>query len=251
MRLVWLAINVILFCLGLTAAAPAEIVQPTNLLHSATTLPSLEVAPCATSSAPFSLNESGSSLVSLGWPDQCVTAPCHRRLRSGTGSGPVSLTACGANPGCQAWALQPNGTVTSGGLCLQSAPRLELAACGVGWAQQWALENGTVRQAHVGDCIVAAVAAAPRREALALERAPPAPPLVSSALDDVCTGSSSKLAAAECAAWVSLYNGTGGATSWTHCGANRLDPCGCSYTTADKVTRGVTCSADGQHILEL
>jgi hypothetical protein len=234
-------------CLGLAAAAAAsaDIVQPTNLLHRATTLPSLEMAPCATFSAPFSLNESGSSLVSLGWPDQCVTAPCHRRLRAGTGAGPVSLAACGASPGCQAWALQPNGTITSGGLCLQSAPRLQLSVCGVGWAQQWALENGTVRQAGGGGCIVATMPAPP------LERAPPAPPLVSSALVDVCTGSSSKLAAAECAAWVSLYNETGGATSWTYCGANRLDPCACSYVDAYKNTRGMTCSADGQHILDL
>ena len=72
---------------------------------------------------------------------------------------------------------------------------------------------------------------------------PPAParPLVSS-----------KLAAAECAVWVSLYDGTGGATSWTHCGANRLDPCACSYVdTTFKQTRGVTCGADGQYILKL
>jgi hypothetical protein len=54
---------------------------------------------------------------------------------------------------------------------------------------------------------------------------------------------------AEQAAWESLYDGTGGATHWAHCAANRLDPCGCSYVS--RWTRGVTCSADGQHILKL
>jgi hypothetical protein len=47
-----------------------------------------------------------------------------------------------------------------------------------------------------------------------------------------------------------LYDETGGATQWTYCGANRLDPCGCSYGDAGQ-THGVTCSANGQHILKL
>ena len=80
------------------------------------------------------------------------------------------------------------------------------------------------------------------------------PPAVSSMLD-ACTGSSVNLAAVECAAWVALYDvtggATGGATQWAWCGANRLDPCGCSYLAANKVTRGVTCSADGHNILLL
>jgi hypothetical protein len=59
------------------------------------------------------------------------------------------------------------------------------------------------------------------------------------------------LAAAECTAWASLYDGTGGATQWKHCKGNRQDPGGCSWVDTDKVTRGVTCSADGQHILKL
>jgi hypothetical protein len=66
-----------------------------------------------------------------------------------------------------------------------------------------------------------------------------------------CGGSSSKLPAAECTAWVSLYDGTGGATQWTNCGDNRLDPCACSYVDSSKNTRGVTCSADRQHVLQL
>jgi hypothetical protein len=57
---------------------------------------------------------------------------------------------------------------------------------------------------------------------------------------------------AEQAAWESLYDGTGGATQWTNCKANRLDPCGCSYVDSkSKAPRGVTCSADDQHILKL
>ena len=54
---------------------------------------------------------------------------------------------------------------------------------------------------------------------------------------------------AEQAAWESLYDGTGGATQWAGCKANRQDPCGCSYVYNG--ARGVTCSADGQHILKL
>jgi hypothetical protein len=54
---------------------------------------------------------------------------------------------------------------------------------------------------------------------------------------------------AEQAAWESLYDGTGGATQWVHCGANRQDPCGCSWY--DRARRGVTCSADKQHILTM
>jgi hypothetical protein len=62
------------------------------------------------------------------------------------------------------------------------------------------------------------------------------------------------LAPADKKAWESLYDGTGGATQWTHCGANRLDPCGCSYVDTQYICSascGVNCSADGQHILEL
>ena len=72
---------------------------------------------------------------------------------------------------------------------------------------------------------------------------------LAAAAPGACTGMSSNLAAAECTAWVSLFDGTGGATRWTHCKGNRLDPCGCSYIYQGP--RGVTCSADGQHILEL
>ena len=240
--------------LGLTAAAAApEIGKPMDLLHIVP-FPSLEVAPCATSSAPVSFNESGSGrLVSVGWPDQCVTARC--RLRAGSGAGPVTMADCGAAPACQAWAFQPNGTVTLGGLCLQSAPtstRLELSVCGVGWAQQWELENGTVRQKGGDGCIAVAVAAAPGREALALERPPPAPPAMSSPPLGACANSSAKLAPAECTAWVSLYDRTGGSIpgDWIHCKTNRLDPCGCRYRWAGTIV-GVNSSADGQHILKL
>jgi hypothetical protein len=93
---------------------------------------------------------------------------------------------------------------------------------------------------------------APRGGALTmLERLSPVPPTVTSPRD-ACTGQSANLAAAECTAWVSLYDGTGGATQWTHCGGNRLDPCGCSYVdSTHKYTHDVSCSADGQHILQL
>jgi hypothetical protein len=85
------------------------------------------------------------------------------------------------------------------------------------------------------------------------ELAAAATPAVSPLLD-ACVGSSSNLAAADCTAWLSLYDGTGGATQWTNCGANwaRVDPCGCSWWDSKwQLNRGVTCSADGQHILTL
>ena len=63
--------------------------------------------------------------------------------------------------------------------------------------------------------------------------------------------SEATLVPAEQAAWEALFDGTGGATQWTHCGTNRLDPCGCRYVDSRKNTCGVTCSADVQHILKL
>ena len=43
---------------------------------------------------------------------------------------------------------------------------------------------------------------------------------------DACTGTSAGLPAAECSAWLDMYDGTGG-PSWAHCSSNRLDPCSC------------------------
>jgi hypothetical protein len=67
-----------------------------------------------------------------------------------------------------------------------------------------------------------------------------------------CAGSSANLAAVECTAWVSLYDGTGGATHWTNCSTYRLDPCGCRYSRGEW-DYGVNCSEDDghQHILKL
>jgi hypothetical protein len=45
---------------------------------------------------------------------------------------------------------------------------------------------------------------------------------------DTCTGTSAGLPAAECSAWLDMYDGTGG-PSWTICSSSRLDPCSCSY----------------------
>jgi hypothetical protein len=66
-----------------------------------------------------------------------------------------------------------------------------------------------------------------------------------------CGSSSSSIMPAEQAAWTSLYDGTGGATQWTNCGCNRLDPCGCRYIDQYKAIRGVQCSGDRKHILKL
>ena len=47
---------------------------------------------------------------------------------------------------------------------------------------------------------------------------------------------SSDLSAAECSAWVDLYDQAGGA-GWTYCSQNRLDPCACF----DNGVVGVMC----------
>ena len=44
---------------------------------------------------------------------------------------------------------------------------------------------------------------------------------------DTGCSTSSDLSAAECSAWVDLYDKAGGA-GWTHCSQNRLDPCACN-----------------------
>jgi hypothetical protein len=61
-----------------------------------------------------------------------------------------------------------------------------------------------------------------------------------------CVGSSANLTQAECEAWVSIYDKTGG-PQWKNCKGSRLDPCDCSYSTPDW-TRGITCGTDGAHI---
>jgi hypothetical protein len=58
---------------------------------------------------------------------------------------------------------------------------------------------------------------------------------------DACTGTSAGLPAAECSAWLDLYDKNGG-PSWAHCSSNRLDPCSCTWF-------GVVCT-DG-HITKL
>ena len=54
---------------------------------------------------------------------------------------------------------------------------------------------------------------------------------------DACTGSSAVLPPAECAAWIDLYDATGGAR-WGHCSGARLDPCGCSGLVASVACAG-------------
>ena len=52
--------------------------------------------------------------------------------------------------------------------------------------------------------------------------------------DSGCS-TSSDLSAAECSAWVDLYDKAGGA-GWTDCSQNRLDPCACDVNAG-----GVEC----------
>ena len=60
-----------------------------------------------------------------------------------------------------------------------------------------------------------------------------------SALDDTCTGTASAaLPAAECAAWIALFDATQG-TQWFGCSANRLDPCACGTTCAHRHITGL------------
>jgi hypothetical protein len=63
-------------------------------------------------------------------------------------------------------------------------------------------------------------------------------------LASACVGSSANLNAADCFAWIDLFDGTGG-PKWKTCTTNRLDPC---RTTTTCFTR-VTCA--GGHITSL
>ena len=62
---------------------------------------------------------------------------------------------------------------------------------------------------------------------------------VSAARSTTCTGKSANLGPSECAAWVSIFDSTGGAR-WTHCQDSRLDPCGCRWYTA--AIEGIKCN---------
>jgi hypothetical protein len=71
---------------------------------------------------------------------------------------------------------------------------------------------------------------------------------------EVCTGKSANLMQAECTAWVSIFDKTGG-PQWSHCSDSRLDPCNCSYFASDGggrtgYTHHVVCASgsDGKHI---
>jgi hypothetical protein len=72
---------------------------------------------------------------------------------------------------------------------------------------------------------------------------PPAPAPTPPPAPGKCVGSSAGLTAVDCAAWISLYDSTGG-PHWTNFTSHRLDPCGCTPILAGDV--GVTCS--GAHI---
>ena len=84
--------------------------------------------------------------------------------------------------------------------------------------------------------VVAAAAAGLAQPLLEMEGSFPVPPTVASnstlslpgralaAGADACTGNSTGLPAAECSAWLDMYDKTGG-PSWRYCSSNRLDPC--------------------------
>ena len=63
---------------------------------------------------------------------------------------------------------------------------------------------------------------------------------------ETCSGStaSAALPAVECAAWIAIYDTTGGG-QWSTAGCERLNPCGCS----GKISSGVTCR--GKKITQL
>jgi hypothetical protein len=63
-------------------------------------------------------------------------------------------------------------------------------------------------------------------------------------LATACVGSSADLNAADCAAWIDLFDGTGG-LKWATCTTNRLDPCRTTTTCYSRVT----CA--GGHITSL
>jgi hypothetical protein len=69
-----------------------------------------------------------------------------------------------------------------------------------------------------------------------------------------CHGKSANLAQAECTAWVSIFDKTGG-PHWNNCKDSRLDPCGrCAWRADGPVCNNcpngtlLKCSTDGMHI---
>ena len=64
--------------------------------------------------------------------------------------------------------------------------------------------------------------------------------------NEACTGSSTKLPADQCNAWIKLHDDTGGA-SWTKCAGYRTDPCACKGS--DEIY-GSVCSG-GTSILRM
>jgi hypothetical protein len=70
--------------------------------------------------------------------------------------------------------------------------------------------------------------------------APPTPASPTPAPAGTCTGKSSGLNKASCAAWQDLANTTKIA-GWSDCSGNLLDPCSCKYTVGG-ISGGVTCT---------
>ena len=54
---------------------------------------------------------------------------------------------------------------------------------------------------------------------------------------DACSGASAGLNATDCAAWVDLFDATGG-PKWANCASLRLDPCGCAVYDSVRCARG-------------
>jgi hypothetical protein len=62
-----------------------------------------------------------------------------------------------------------------------------------------------------------------------------------------CTSASAGLSAAECTAWISVFDNTGG-TQWNRCRDSRLDPCGSCLASKVPLALGVECGKNGTSI---
>jgi len=67
---------------------------------------------------------------------------------------------------------------------------------------------------------------------VALAALPQSAPAAAEAAAAACTGSSTKLPAAQCAAWQAFHDSTGG-DGWDSCSSKRNDPCSCNIGDGD------------------
>ena len=84
---------------------------------------------------------------------------------------------------------------------------------------------------------------------VALAALPQSAPAAAEAAVAACTGSSTKLPAAQCAAWQAFHDSTGG-DGWKVCKSKRNDPCACQRGDDDEYA-DLVCNKAGTAVLKM